>query len=255
MQPADFTPERDRRRRGAVRAALAVPQERARPRLPARAPTGPRSPSPGAPTSASRASSTRWSGGAGLPAPPTRRAARRSSTSSRRRACALYLVDMPGYGFAEAPKAKVEAWTRLVKAYLRGRPTLLRVFLLIDARHGLKTRRPRPDGADGRGGRLLPGACSPRPTRSSRSIWPRWWRRRTPSSRSTRPPSRASFATSAQDRRRHPRAAGRDRRPRRRAWRVQRGSDLSPLRVQKHTKACGEGSDPRLPSGASLGGT
>jgi GTP-binding protein len=51
---------------------------------------------------------------------------------------ALYLVDMPGYGFAEAPKAKVEAWTRLVKAYLRGRPTLQRVFLLIDARHGLK---------------------------------------------------------------------------------------------------------------------
>jgi GTP-binding protein len=50
----------------------------------------------------------------------------------------LYLVDMPGYGFAEAPKAKVEAWTRLVKAYLRGRPTLLRVYLLIDARHGLK---------------------------------------------------------------------------------------------------------------------
>src|SRR5262245_43100631 len=51
---------------------------------------------------------------------------------------AFYMVDMPGYGFAEAPKAKVEAWTRLVKAYLRGRPTLLRVFLLIDARHGLK---------------------------------------------------------------------------------------------------------------------
>ena len=48
------------------------------------------------------------------------------------------LVDMPGYGFAEAPKAKVEAWTRLVQDYLRGRPTLLRVFLLIDARHGLK---------------------------------------------------------------------------------------------------------------------
>jgi GTP-binding protein len=50
----------------------------------------------------------------------------------------LYLVDMPGYGFAEAPKDKVEAWTRLVKAYLRGRPTLLRVLLLVDARHGLK---------------------------------------------------------------------------------------------------------------------
>ncbi len=50
----------------------------------------------------------------------------------------LYLVDMPGYGFAKAPKASVEAWTRLVKDYLRGRPNLLRVFLLIDSRHGLK---------------------------------------------------------------------------------------------------------------------
>ena len=50
----------------------------------------------------------------------------------------FYLVDMPGYGFAEAPKAKVEAWTRLIKDYLRGRPTLARVLLLIDSRHGLK---------------------------------------------------------------------------------------------------------------------
>jgi GTP-binding protein len=50
----------------------------------------------------------------------------------------VYLVDMPGYGFAEAPKEKVEAWTKLVKTYLRGRPTLRRVYLLIDARHGLK---------------------------------------------------------------------------------------------------------------------
>ena len=51
---------------------------------------------------------------------------------------ALFIVDMPGYGFAQAPKAKVEQWTALVKNYLRGRPTLARVFLLIDARHGLK---------------------------------------------------------------------------------------------------------------------
>jgi GTP-binding protein len=50
----------------------------------------------------------------------------------------LYLVDMPGYGFAEAPKAKVDAWTRFVKTYLQGRATLKRVFLLVDARHGLK---------------------------------------------------------------------------------------------------------------------
>jgi GTP-binding protein len=50
----------------------------------------------------------------------------------------LYLVDMPGYGFAKAPLDKVNTWTRLVKDYLKGRPTLKRVFLLIDARHGLK---------------------------------------------------------------------------------------------------------------------
>jgi GTP-binding protein len=54
-------------------------------------------------------------------------------------AVAMFLVDMPGYGFAEAPKDKVEAWTALVRDYLRGRATLLRVLVLIDARHGLKT--------------------------------------------------------------------------------------------------------------------
>ncbi len=51
----------------------------------------------------------------------------------------LYLFDMPGYGFAKAPKDKVDQWTALVKDYLRGRATLKRVFLLIDARHGIKT--------------------------------------------------------------------------------------------------------------------
>jgi len=51
----------------------------------------------------------------------------------------LFVVDMPGYGFAEAPKDKVEAWTRLVKAFLAGRQRLARVFLLIDARHGIKS--------------------------------------------------------------------------------------------------------------------
>jgi GTP-binding protein len=50
----------------------------------------------------------------------------------------LYLVDMPGYGFAKAPKEKVATWTALIRAYLSGRPTLRRVFLLVDARHGLK---------------------------------------------------------------------------------------------------------------------
>jgi len=48
------------------------------------------------------------------------------------------IVDMPGYGYAKAPKAQVDAWTRLVFSYLRGRTTLQRVFVLIDARHGIK---------------------------------------------------------------------------------------------------------------------
>lgn len=50
----------------------------------------------------------------------------------------LTIVDMPGYGYAQAPKELVEAWTKLVFSYLRGRPNLRRVFLLIDSRHGLK---------------------------------------------------------------------------------------------------------------------
>ena len=47
------------------------------------------------------------------------------------------LVDMPGYGYAAAPKAKVSAWTRLIHDYLRGRATLARVYLLVDARRGM----------------------------------------------------------------------------------------------------------------------
>jgi GTP-binding protein len=50
----------------------------------------------------------------------------------------MYFVDMPGYGFADAPKAKVDDWNNLIRNYLRGRPTLKRVFLLIDSRHGIK---------------------------------------------------------------------------------------------------------------------
>ncbi len=51
---------------------------------------------------------------------------------------ALHIVDMPGYGYAKAPKAQVKGWNDLIRDYLRGRPQLKRVFLLIDARHGLK---------------------------------------------------------------------------------------------------------------------
>ena len=49
-----------------------------------------------------------------------------------------YLVDLPGYGFANAPLKVVEKWQRLLKAYLSGRQTLRRAFVLIDARHGAK---------------------------------------------------------------------------------------------------------------------
>ena len=50
----------------------------------------------------------------------------------------LRLVDMPGYGYASAPKAKVASWTLLIHKFLQGRGTLARVYVLIDARHGLK---------------------------------------------------------------------------------------------------------------------
>ncbi len=51
---------------------------------------------------------------------------------------AHYLVDLPGYGYANAPVPVVEKWQRLLKQYLSGRQTLRRAFLLIDARHGVK---------------------------------------------------------------------------------------------------------------------
>ncbi|WP_246429812.1 ribosome biogenesis GTP-binding protein YihA/YsxC [Prosthecomicrobium pneumaticum] len=50
----------------------------------------------------------------------------------------LSIVDMPGYGYAEAPKALVARWNRLIEDYLRGRVSLRRVYVLIDSRHGLK---------------------------------------------------------------------------------------------------------------------
>jgi GTP-binding protein len=50
----------------------------------------------------------------------------------------LNIVDMPGYGYAAAAKSKVAAWTALIGAFLRGRANLARVYVLVDARHGLK---------------------------------------------------------------------------------------------------------------------
>ncbi len=50
----------------------------------------------------------------------------------------IYLVDLPGYGFAQAPENLVKQWQKLIFAYLQGRVELKRVFMLIDARHGVK---------------------------------------------------------------------------------------------------------------------
>jgi GTP-binding protein len=70
--------------------------------------------------------------------------ARTSSTPGRTQELIFFsaddpvtLVDMPGYGYAAAPKAKVAAWTDLIHAYLKGRANLLRVYVLVDARRGL----------------------------------------------------------------------------------------------------------------------
>ncbi|WP_116598073.1 ribosome biogenesis GTP-binding protein YihA/YsxC [Primorskyibacter marinus] len=49
-----------------------------------------------------------------------------------------YLVDLPGYGYANAPLAVVEKWQRLLKRYLSGRANLRRAFVLVDTRHGVK---------------------------------------------------------------------------------------------------------------------
>jgi len=71
--------------------------------------------------------------------------ARTSSTPGRTQeiniftlGAAHYLVDLPGYGYAAAPRPKVAAWQRLMRAYLSGRPNLRRAFVLVDARHGTK---------------------------------------------------------------------------------------------------------------------
>jgi GTP-binding protein len=50
----------------------------------------------------------------------------------------IRIVDMPGYGFAKAPKPVVEKWNKLIHQFLRGRPNLRRVYVLVDARHGPK---------------------------------------------------------------------------------------------------------------------
>ena len=103
-----------------------------------------------------------------------------------------YLVDLPGYGFAEAPKPVVERWQALLRAYLAGRPTLRRAFLLIDARHGPKPRRRRDHGAARPLGGHLPGGAD----QGRQAVGRRPRRRGSPhrrrSSPGIRPPSRRS---------------------------------------------------------------
>ena len=55
----------------------------------------------------------------------------------------VHLVDMPGYGYAKAPKDEIKEWNYLIKDYLRGRTVLQRVFVLVDARHGLNVQLRR----------------------------------------------------------------------------------------------------------------
>ncbi len=50
----------------------------------------------------------------------------------------IYIVDLPGYGYAQAPESQVKQWQKVIFAYLQGRVNLKRVFLLIDSRHGIK---------------------------------------------------------------------------------------------------------------------
>ena len=76
----------------------------------------------------------------------TRELARASNTPGRTRELNFFdiggrltLVDLPGYGFAKAAKADVKKWQSMLRGYLRGRPGLIRVFVLIDARHGVKS--------------------------------------------------------------------------------------------------------------------
>ena len=69
----------------------------------------------------------------------------------------LILVDMPGYGYAATSKAKVKAWTALIHAFLHGRANLARVYLLVDARHGLKDTDDAVLDLARQGGGELPG--------------------------------------------------------------------------------------------------
>ena len=50
----------------------------------------------------------------------------------------MRMIDMPGYGYAAVAKTRIESWTRLMRAYLRGRSSLKRVYVLVDGRHGFK---------------------------------------------------------------------------------------------------------------------
>lgn len=88
----------------------------------------------------------------------------------------LHLVDLPGYGYAQAPEKLVKQWQNLIFTYLQGRVNLKRVFVLIDSRHGIKKSMKKlwtcwikPP--------LLIRLSSPKPTKSAPKLWNRLFRK------------------------------------------------------------------------------
>ncbi len=142
MPAQDFkglSPRRSRRRASSSRVPADLSLAKRRSKLAHSGSRCPKSPSPAAPMSASRVLVNALTG--------RRTLARTSSSPGHTRQINFFnlgdrlnLVDLPGYGFAQVSRSMKETWQDLASAFLRGRPTLKRVCLLIDSRHGVKDR-------------------------------------------------------------------------------------------------------------------